>query len=92
MPAFAVGRTQDLMYHLAALQRAGRLPRLPKYLDSPMAIDATEIYRAHPEDFDAEMRALLEARPLAARLGGRPDRARARPPSRRSSTRSGAPS
>jgi metallo-beta-lactamase family protein len=59
VPAFAVGRTQDLMYHLATLQRAGRLPRLPKYLDSPMAIDATEVYRAHPEDFDAEMRALL---------------------------------
>jgi metallo-beta-lactamase family protein len=59
VPAFAVGRTQDLMYHLAELQRARRLPRLPKYLDSPMAIDATEIYRAHPEDFDTEMRALL---------------------------------
>jgi metallo-beta-lactamase family protein len=59
VPAFAVGRTQELMYHLAALQRAGRLPRLPSYLDSPMAINATEIYRAHPEDFDDDMRALL---------------------------------
>jgi metallo-beta-lactamase family protein len=59
VPAFAVGRTQELMYHLAALQRAGRLPRLPSYLDSPMAINATEIYRAHPEDFDDAMRALL---------------------------------
>jgi metallo-beta-lactamase family protein len=48
------------MYHLAELHRAHRLPRVPCYLDSPMAIDATEIYRAHPEDFDAEMRALLE--------------------------------
>ena len=60
VPAFAVGRTQELMYHLAALHRAYRLPRLPCYLDSPMAIDATEIYRAHPEDFDADMRTLLE--------------------------------
>jgi metallo-beta-lactamase family protein len=59
VPAFAVGRTQDLMYHLALLQRAGRLPRVPSYLDSPMAIDATGVYRAHPEDFDADMRALL---------------------------------
>jgi metallo-beta-lactamase family protein len=59
VPAFAVGRTQELMYHLALLWRAGRLPRLPSYLDSPMAIDATEIYRAHPEDFDDEMRTLL---------------------------------
>jgi len=59
VPAFAVGRTQELMYHLAVLWRAGRLPRLPSYLDSPMAIDATGIYRAHPEDFDDDMRALL---------------------------------
>jgi len=59
VPAFAVGRTQELMYHLAVLRRAGRLPRLPSYLDSPMAIDATGIYRAHPEDFDDDMHALL---------------------------------
>jgi metallo-beta-lactamase family protein len=59
VPAFAVGRTQELMYHLAVLRRAGRLPRIPSYLDSPMAIDATGIYRAHPEDFDDDMRALL---------------------------------
>jgi metallo-beta-lactamase family protein len=59
VPAFAVGRTQELMYHLTLLWRAGRLPRLPSYVDSPMAIDATDIYRAHPEDFDEDMRALL---------------------------------
>jgi metallo-beta-lactamase family protein len=59
VPAFAVGRTQELMYDLALLQRAHRLPRLPSYLDSPMAINATEVYRAHPEDFDADMRTLL---------------------------------
>jgi len=59
VPAFAVGRTQELMYHLATLWRAGRLPPIPSYLDSPMAINATEIYRAHPEDFDEEMRTLL---------------------------------
>jgi metallo-beta-lactamase family protein len=59
VPAFAIGRTQELMYDLAILQRAHRLPRLPSYLDSPMAINATEVYRAHPEDFDADMRSLL---------------------------------
>ena len=59
VPAFAVGRTQELMYQLALLWRARRLPRLASYLDSPMAIDATEIYRAHPEDFDDDMRTLL---------------------------------
>src|SRR6185436_8589785 len=61
VPAFAVGRTQELMYHLTLLWRAGRLPRLPSYVDSPMAIDATEIYRAHPEEFDDDLRALLVA-------------------------------
>jgi metallo-beta-lactamase family protein len=59
VPAFAVGRTQELMFHLALLERAGRIEPLPTYLDSPMAIRATEIYRAHPEDFDADMRAMV---------------------------------
>jgi metallo-beta-lactamase family protein len=56
VPAFAVGRTQELLYHLSALARAGRVPRLPTYLDSPMAIDATAVYWTHPEEFDDEMR------------------------------------
>lgn len=55
VPAFALGRTQELMYHLALLEDAGRIPRIPIYIDSPMALSATEIYRAHPEDFDADM-------------------------------------
>jgi metallo-beta-lactamase family protein len=55
VPAFAVGRTQELLYHLSALARAGRVPRLPTYLDSPMAIDATAVYWTHPEEFDDEM-------------------------------------
>lgn len=56
VPAFAVGRTQELLYHLSGLSRAGRVPRLRTYLDSPMAIDATAIYWTHPEEFDEEMR------------------------------------
>lgn len=59
MPAFAIGRTQELMYHLSALEKAGRLPQLPAYVDSPMAIEATEIYCAHPEDFDGDMRDMV---------------------------------
>jgi metallo-beta-lactamase family protein len=68
VPAFAVGRTQELMYHLAILENSGRIPRLPTYVDSPMAIDATDIYCAHPEEYDGEMRALVLARksPLSA--------------------------
>ena len=61
IPAFAVGRTQDLLYHLAELEKAGRIPQLRAYMDSPMAIDATGIYAGHPEEFDDEMRALLKA-------------------------------
>lgn len=59
VPAFALGRTQELMYHLAGLEKAGRIPRVPAYVDSPMAIDATEIYCAHPEDFEGDMRAMV---------------------------------
>jgi metallo-beta-lactamase family protein len=59
VPAFAVGRTQELLFHLSALARAGRIPRLPIYVDSPMAIDATAIYWTHPEEFDEEMQRLV---------------------------------
>ena len=51
VPAFAVGRAQSLLYHIARLKAAGRLPKLlPVFLDSPMAIDATEIFRRHAAD------------------------------------------
>jgi metallo-beta-lactamase family protein len=81
IPAFAVGRTQDLMYHLHALEKSGRIPQLPTYVDSPMAIDATDIYAAHPEEFDAEMSALLRAgdsplRSSGFRLARTPDESR----------------
>jgi metallo-beta-lactamase family protein len=59
VPSFAVGRTQDMVWELDRLLGAGRIPRLPLYLDSPMASKATDIYRRHPEYFDEEMRALL---------------------------------
>jgi metallo-beta-lactamase family protein len=51
VPAFAVGRAQLLLYHITRLKAAGRLPKLlPVFLDSPMAIDATEIFGRHPAD------------------------------------------
>jgi metallo-beta-lactamase family protein len=61
IPAFAVGRTQDLMYYLSDLETAGRIPPLPTYVDSPMAIDATSIYAAYSEELDEEMQAMLRA-------------------------------
>lgn len=59
IPAFAVGRTQAVLYQLHALMRAGRVPGIPIYVDSPLAIRATELFERHPECFDAEMNALL---------------------------------
>jgi metallo-beta-lactamase family protein len=50
IPAFAVGRTQVLLYHLHRLKLAGRIPDVPIFIDSPMAIDAAEVFRSHPRD------------------------------------------
>ena len=61
IPAFSVGRAQEILYRLRGLEEAGRIPRLPVYLDSPMAIDATELYRRHHEEHDFEMDALEDA-------------------------------
>jgi len=56
VPAFSVGRTQDLVYTLHKLKDAGRLPAFPIFIDSPLAINATDIYRKHPECYDEETR------------------------------------
>jgi metallo-beta-lactamase family protein len=63
IPAFSVGRTQTIVYFLHQLISAGRLPDLPIYVDSPMAVRATEVFRAHPECFDASAGQLLEKHP-----------------------------
>jgi metallo-beta-lactamase family protein len=52
IPAFAVDRTQLLMYYVRQLETSGRIPRLPVYVDSPMAIDVTQLYLRHHEDHD----------------------------------------
>jgi metallo-beta-lactamase family protein len=59
IPAFAVERTQEVIYTLHRLRIAGRIPPLPVYVDSPLAIDATEIFRLHPECFDEETNEFL---------------------------------
>jgi metallo-beta-lactamase family protein len=63
IPAFAVGRTQELAYALNALWNAGELPPIPVFVDSPLAVSATEVFRRHPECFDAATRTLLETDP-----------------------------
>ena len=59
VPSFAIGRTQEVVFELDRLLAEGKIPRMPLYLDSPMASKATDIYRRHAEYFDDETRALL---------------------------------
>ena len=60
IPSFAVGRTQDILYHLKQLRLAGQIPRdIPVYIDSPMAVSATEIFRRNSQYFDEETYQLL---------------------------------
>ena len=63
VPAFAVGRAQLLLYHLYRLKQERRIPDLPIFLDSPMAIDASDIFRAHAKDHRLSP---LEARDVCA--------------------------
>ncbi len=55
IPSFAVERTQQVLYVLNRLFHEGRLPKLPVYVDSPLAVGATEIFRLHPECFNEEV-------------------------------------
>jgi metallo-beta-lactamase family protein len=50
-----VGRTQEIVYMLDQLQHAGRLPKVPVYVDSPLAVNATEVFVNHPECFDRDL-------------------------------------
>jgi metallo-beta-lactamase family protein len=52
VPAFALGRCQELIYSLHQLWRAGKIPEIPIHLDSPLAVDVTTVFRMHPEVFD----------------------------------------
>lgn len=52
IPSFAVGRTQELVYALHQLAKDGAIPEIPIFIDSPLAIEATSVFRMHPEVFD----------------------------------------
>lgn len=58
IPAFSIGRTQEILFRLRSLEDDGVIPVVPVYLDSPMAIDATEMYAKHHQEHDVEMQAL----------------------------------
>jgi metallo-beta-lactamase family protein len=64
VPAFAVGRAQELIYSLHRLSRDGQIPDLPIYVDSPLAIDITTVFRLHPEVFDRRERMIETANEL----------------------------
>jgi len=61
VPAFAVGRTQELVYALHQLMVARKLPSLPIFVDSPLAVNVTEVFRMHPECFDSETRQFMSS-------------------------------
>jgi metallo-beta-lactamase family protein len=59
IPAFSVGRTQDIVYAFNSLRQKGKLPNIPIYIDSPLAVNATDIFRRHPECYDEETKEFL---------------------------------
>ncbi|MBN1375439.1 MAG: MBL fold metallo-hydrolase [Dehalococcoidia bacterium] len=61
VPSFALERTQELIYFLHQLQINNRIPKFPIFLDSPLAIGATDIFRLHPECFDSETIEFMES-------------------------------
>ncbi len=60
IPAFAVGRTQELVFYLNEMEGRGELKPVPVYVDSPLAVNTTDVFRRHPECFDEETRAFVQ--------------------------------
>jgi metallo-beta-lactamase family protein len=61
IPAFAVGRTQEIVYALHQMFESHKLPSVPVYVDSPLAVNASDIFKMHPECFDEQTRAFIKA-------------------------------
>jgi metallo-beta-lactamase family protein len=64
IPAFALGRTQEMIYALHSLTQEGAIPAIPIYVDSPLAIDATTVFEMHPESFDRSEEMVRKAKEL----------------------------
>jgi metallo-beta-lactamase family protein len=82
VPSFAVGRTQEILYELRALEAANEIPAIPVFVDSPMAVDATSMHLAHRDEHDQEMVALLARgvdplRPSKLRFARAPEQSKA---------------
>jgi metallo-beta-lactamase family protein len=63
IPSFAIGRTQEIVYSLNKFFQEGRLPQVEIYVDSPLAVNATDIFRLHPECFNSNVIELMETDP-----------------------------
>ncbi|QDU25169.1 Ribonuclease [Anatilimnocola aggregata] len=70
IPTFALERAQELMYHLARLVRAQRIPRVKVYMDSPMAVDVTAVFERYREYYDEEMKQLIGSSDAPLRFPG----------------------
>lgn len=70
IPAFALERSQDILYHLSELLRAGRIPHVMVFLDSPMAIAITKVFLDHPELYDQQMRQRIDRKDSPFRFPG----------------------
>lgn len=68
IPSFAIGRTQQMLYHLAELMQKGGIRKVPIFVDSPMAIRATHIYDQHTDLFDEDAQKMIDAGTLDALL------------------------
>lgn len=68
IPAFSLGRTQELVYTLHKLKGEGKIPQVDIFVDSPLAVNVTEIFRLHPECFDRETNQIIasDGNPLGA--------------------------
>ncbi len=69
IPSFAVGRTQELVYDFHLMMDRGQIPPVPVYVDSPLAVNASDIFRAHPECFDEQTREFIRNDRHKAALG-----------------------
>jgi metallo-beta-lactamase family protein len=70
IPTFAMERAQELMFYISRLVHADRIPDVPVFLDSPMAIDVTDVFRRHRECFDDQMQALIASGESALKFPG----------------------
>ncbi|MBI5946359.1 MAG: MBL fold metallo-hydrolase [Chloroflexi bacterium] len=61
IPSFAVGRTQELVYNLHRMSEDGDLPHVPIFVDSPLAVNASRVFRTHPECYDSAMNKMVQS-------------------------------